>query len=454
MKLIQTIPAQGIYHQQSLLNPGDVKPGYEQRIVNIYDDVCYQTLIGFGGSFTESSAYNYSLLTEAQKKEFMEAHFGENGLRYNFGRTHIASCDFSLDIYCHVQQGDKDLSTFSLARDKKYIIPFLKDAMRYSGEPIMLFASPWSPPAYMKENESAVKGGCIKEEYKALWARYYCRYIREMENEGIEIFAITVQNEPKAIQTWESCSYTAAQEGEFIEQYLAPALDEAGLSHIKIMIWDHNKERVYDRARDTLTSPAVNQRVWAVAHHWYSGDHFEGLRLVHEQLGKTLISSEICAVIDQDVNQVAERYGIELCGNFNNYSAAFCDWNMLLTETGGPYHNRNKPAQKLADGTLFEDKGKGCYAPVLYNTEKKELVFTPIYHYIKHFSQYIRRGAVRVATTNHDHRLHSVAFRNPDGQLVLVMVNPTDDTITTNLRLHDQITGAKMPPHSIATVLF
>ena len=454
MKLIQTVPAQNIYHREVELTPGDIKTRYEQRIINLYPEVRYQEIIGFGGAFTESSAYNYSLLTDEQKQLFMEAHFGADGLGYNFGRTHIASCDFSLDIYAHVEDGDADLSTFSLERDRKYIIPFLKDAMRYSGEPIMLFASPWSPPAYMKTNGKAINGGFISDEYKALWAKYYCRYIQEMEKEGIEIFAISVQNEPNAIQSWESCQYDAQQEAEFIEHHLAPALDEAGLSHIKLIIWDHNKERVYDRARDTLASPAVNERVWAVGHHWYSGNHFEGLRLVHEQFGKALICSEICAVIDQDENDVAERYGIELCGNFNNFCAAFCDWNILLDELGGPYHNRNKPPKVMPDGTLFENKGKGCFAPVLYNKETGELVFTPIYHYIKHFSHYIRRGAVRVATTNHDWRLHSTAFQNPDGSLVMVVINPTSEQITTNLRKDGIITSATMPPHSIATVLF
>ncbi len=453
MKLIQTIPAQGIFHRELILKPGDEKASRERGLINIYDEVCYQTLIGFGGAFTESSAYNYSLLTDEQKKLFMEAHFGADGLAYNFGRTHIASCDFSLSIYSHVAEGDRDLSTFSLDRDREYIIPFLKDAQRYAKEPIMLFASPWSPPGYMKDNESPIEGGCLKEEYKALWAKYYCRYIQEMEKEGIEIFAISVQNEPKAKQPWESCGYDARQEAAFIEQYLAPALDENGLSHIKIIIWDHNKERVYERARDTLSSPAVNRRVWAVGHHWYSGDHFEGLRLVHEQFGKTLISSEICAVIDEDVNTVAERYGIELCEDFNNFTAAFCDWNMLLNETGGPYHNRNRAPKVTADGRIFENKAKGCYAPVLYNTQTKELEFTPIFHYIKHFSKYIRRGAVRVATTNHDCRLHSCAFRNPDGQLVLVVVNPTDEQLPTVIRHNGVCTGSSMAPHSIITVL-
>ena len=287
----------------------------------------------------------------------------------------------------------------------------------------------------------------------ALWAKYYCRYIREMEAEGIDIFAVSVQNEPKAVQPWESCSYTAEQEASFIKNYLAPALEEAGLSHIKIIIWDHNKERVYDRTRDTLRDPKVRELVWGVGHHWYSGDHFEGLRLVHEQFGKTLLCSEICAVIDEDVMAVAERYGVELCENFNNFSAAFCDWNMLLDQQGGPYHNRNKPPRVDSTGRVFENKAKGCYAPVLYHTDTKTLEFTPIYHYIKHFSKFVQRDAVRVATTNHDCRLHSCAFRNPDGSLVLVVVNPTHEQLPAVIRYQGICTDAAMEPHSIMTVL-
>jgi len=453
MKLYRTVPAQGIFHREELLNPGDEKESRERGLINVYDEVKYQSILGFGGAFTESSAYNYSLLTDEQKREFMEAHFGVDGLGYNFGRTHMASCDFSLSIYSHVAEEDGDLSTFSLERDHKYIIPFIRDAQKYTGSELMLFASPWSPPAYMKDNESVLGGGSLKEEYKALWAKYFCRYIQEMEKEGIAIFAVSVQNEPKAKQTWESCFYDAAREAEFVEKYLAPALDESGLSHIKIIIWDHNKERAYERARDMLKNPAVNARVWAVGHHWYSGDHFEGLRLVHEQLGKTLISTEICSVIDEDVNEAAERYGIELCGDFNNFTAAFCDWNMLLDENGGPYHNRNKPPKQMPDGRIFENKAKGCYAPVLYHKDTKRLEFTPIYHYIKHFSKFVRRGAVRVATTNHDCRLHSCAFQNPDGSLVLVVVNPTGEELPAVIRHNGVCTGARMEPHSIITVL-
>ena len=452
MRIIESVPSQNLYYQESLCQDGNIPKWQERGIINVYDDIQYQQIMGIGGAFTESAAYNYSLLTEAQKKDFMEKLFSrEKGLGYNFGRCHINSCDFSLDIYSYVRDGDKDLSTFTLERERKYVIPFIKDAQKYTGEELVLFASPWSPPAYMKENESVIEGGCLKEAYKALWAKYYARYIKEMEKEGITISAVSVQNEPNAIQPWESCSYSAKQEAEFIEKYLAPTLDAEGLSHIKIIIWDHNKERVYDRAKTILSSPAVNKRVWAVGHHWYSGDHFEGLRLVHEQFDKVLISTEICGLINEDPIGLAEKYAKEMCEDFNNFTGYFCDWNMLLDEQGGPYHNRTrkpKPGQKI-----FEDKSKGCHAPVLYNTQTKELNYTPIYYYIGHFSKYIQKGAVRVATTKHDYRLHTAAFQNPDGSVILVAMNPTDDRQPAIVRRNGICTKAELEPHSIMTVI-
>lgn len=452
MKIIKSVPSQNLYYQVSLSEAGNIPQGHEQGIINVYDEIRYQQIMGIGGAFTESAAYNYSLLTDFQKKDFMEKLFSrENGLGYNFGRCHINSCDFSLDIYAYVQDGDKDLSTFTLARDRKYVIPFIKEAQKHTGEGLTLFASPWSPPAYMKENETAIGGGCLKEEYKTLWAKYYARYIKEMEKEGITVSAVSVQNEPKAIQPWESCSYTAEQEAEFIEKYLAPTLDAEGLSHIKIIIWDHNKERVYDRAKAILASPEVNKRVWAVGHHWYSGDHFEGLRLVHEQFNKVLISSEICGLIYEDPVSLAEKYAKEMCEDFNNFTSYFCDWNILLDENGGPYHNRTwepKPGEKI-----FEDKSKGCHAPVLYNTQTKELDYTPIYYYIGHFSKFIQKGAFRIATTKHDYQLHTAAFQNPDGSLILVVINPTDKQLPAIVRHNGICTKAELEPHSIMTAI-
>ncbi len=453
MKVIKSIPHEGRYFEETVIENGNLDSSTEYAVINVFDEFEYQTVLGFGGAFTESAAYNYSLLSESQKKVFLEKYFSrENGIAYNFGRTHINSCDFSLDIYAYVQDGDKELTTFNIERDRKYIIPFIKDAVEYCGEEIVLFASPWSPPAYMKISEDVTRGGELKDEYKSVWARYYAKYIKAMAEEGVTISAITIQNEPNARQSWESCSYTPEEERDFIEQYLLPVLDEEGLSDIKIMIWDHNKERVYDRTKRIFSSKVVEERVWGVAHHWYSGDHYEGLRLVHERYNKPLVSTENCGNITADLFTLAERYGKEICEDFNNFTAAFCDWNLLLSDKGGPFHNRNDKTVACA-GVVFEDKSAGCYAPVLFDTEKKELVYTPIYYYIGHFSKFVQRGAKRTATTKYDEKLYSIAFKNPDGSLVLIILNAADQTMPIVVRHDDVCTEMELEAHSIMTIL-
>lgn len=453
MKIIKSIPKENAYFRCEEVENGNFPERTEHCIVNIFDEFEYQEMIGFGGAFTESSAYLYSLLSDEQKKTFMEKYFDrEKGIGYNFGRTHINSCDFSLDIYSCVEEGDLTLKTFQIERDKKYIIPFLKDAMKYCSEPIFLFASPWSPPAYMKDNESCIRGGSLKEEFKALWAKYYTEYIKAFKAEGIEIAAITVQNEPHAVQSWESCYYSPDDEREFIEKYLLDALDRAGMSDVKIIIWDHNKERVYDRSKKIFASERVREKVWGVGHHWYSGDHFDGMRLVHEKFGKVMISTENCGSINEDAHALAERYGKELCGDFNNFTAGYCDWNLLLSENGGPFHNRSEKTVACA-GIVYEDKSSGCHAPVLYDTVNKQLIYTPIYYYIGHFSKYVQRGAVRIAHTKYDENIHVCAFKNPDGGIVAVVMNVSDMTMPVHVRFHDTVTGFELEPHAIATVI-
>lgn len=451
IKAFESQPQLSEYFTEKEYTFGDMAPKTEWAVANIYTDVEYQEILGFGAAFTESAAYNYSLLDDEAKKDFLKRYFDKkDGIGYNFGRTHINSCDFSLDIYNYVQEGDKELKTFNIDRDKKYIIPFIKDALSFCEEEIFLFASPWSPPAFMKDNESAVQGGSLKEEYKSVWAKYYAKYIKAYREEGILISAITVQNEPKAAQPWESCFYSAEDERDFIKNYLVPALDSENLSDIKIIIWDHNKERVYDRSKVILSDPINNERVWAVGHHWYSGDHYDGLSMVKERFGKPNICTEFCGDIQEDPLALAERYAKDIGENLNHDMIASCDWNILLSHLGGPYHNRSAESVAVA-GIVYESKNRGCHAPVMYDSEKKELIYTPIYYYIGHFSKFIKRGAKRLGVTKYTSAIYFSAFKNPDGQIVAIALNPTDREYPLNIRLDGVCSSAALAPHSICT---
>lgn len=440
IKVYESNPKDQTYYSEYDLPYGNSNVEEEGNIVNLCEEIKYQRILGFGGAFTEAAAYNYSLLDEVGKKEFIEKYFDrEKGIGYNLGRTHINSCDFSLDVYSYIEDGDLALETFGIERDRKYIIPFLKDAMKVCPEEIFLFSSPWSPPAFMKTGKSAIAGGKLMDEYKKVWALYYAKYIKAYRNEGIKISALTIQNEPKAVQTWESCVWTAEEERDFIVHDLAPVLEQEGLGDIKIIIWDHNKERVYERAADIFESSEAKERVWAVGHHWYSGDHFEGLSMIHECFGKPNICTEFCSESHQaDPIFTAERYAKSICGNLNHYMIASCDWNMMLDENGGPFHNRT---------------GGGCYAPVFVDSKTGALNFTPTFYYIGHFSKFIERGARRIGFTKYTQQLSVTAFENPDHSIVCVIMNANDQDAPVVLRHKKQNTAMQVKAHTIVTVV-
>ena len=456
MKIINSSPLKNEFFKETSIKSGNTSKETEGNIINIFPEVRYQEILGFGGAFTESSAYNYSLLSDEDKRAFIKAYFDKgDGIGYTFGRTHINSCDFSIDEYTNVEDGDETLDSFNIERDKKYIIPFLSDVIKYTGEELILFASPWSPPGYMKDNGKMKGGGKLKPEYKKLWARYYAKYIKAYREEGVKISAVSVQNEPKAVQSWESCYYTAEDERDFVENYLIPVFDEENLSDIKIIIWDHNKERVYDRAKTILESGKVKERVWAVGHHWYSGDHYDGLTLVQEQLHKPNILTEFCASIRMTPSllSLAERYAKEISECINHYCIGICDWNLMLDSFGGPYHDRFRPGTD-AINISYEEMGAGCYAPIMFDEEEKKFNLTPLYYYIGHFSKFVKRGAVRVAVTKYTDELYVSAFINPDGEKLAVIMNPCDTAKDAVLRLCDECTGITIAPHSICTIIF
>ena len=269
--------------------------GVENQVVNLYPEVSFQIFEGFGGAITDASGYVYSVMNDAQKQQVIQSYFSPDRMGYNRVRIHMDSCDFSTEMYEAMSKPDDwNLETFSFARTEQYILPMLEDAQKAAEKPLKLMMSPWSPPAFMKTNGRRVGGGSLKPEYRALWAEYICRYIEEFQKRGYEVERISIQNEPKAAQTWDSCIYTADEEKVFLRDYLCPAMVRHSLDKIEVFIWDHNKERLYERVRDTVDD-TTKDMVAGAAFHWYSGDHFEALDMVRQNYPKLkLITSESC----------------------------------------------------------------------------------------------------------------------------------------------------------------
>lgn len=409
------------------------------HVINVYPEVTGQTIVGFGGAFTEASAVNYYKLNKEDQNRFMEAYFGEKGLRYNLCRTHINSCDFALGNYCYVEEGDSVLSTFSIAHDEKMIIPLIKEAIKTSMSGISFLASPWSPPAFMKTNGEMNNGGSLKKEYYAAWARYFAKYIKAYEKHGIHIERVTVQNEPMANQTWDSCIYTATEEQEFVKNYLGPTLRKEGLGQVKIFVWDHNKEEAYNRVREIFSDKTAREFTSGVAVHWYTGDHFEALEIIRQLYpDKEILFTEGCVEYSRfaGVEEIrkAEMYAHDMIGNLKSGVSGIIDWNLLLDENGGPNH-----------------VGNFCAAPVNLSGGSYEKRL--IYYYIGHFSRYVKKGAKKIATTRYTDKIETVAFVNPDGERVLILLNKQNEKVDVTVRENGQGFCRTVEPHSILTVV-
>jgi len=410
----------------------------ERQLINVYPDIEYQTVKGFGGAFTEAASTTLDKLDSENREKILKMYFdGEEGIGYNFGRVHMNSCDFCLGNYTCVDEGDETLDSFQIKRDKASVIPMIKDAMKYNGD-IVLFSSPWSPPAYMKTTGEMNRGGSLKKEYYELWSQYFVKFIEEYKKNGINISAITVQNEPEAAQKWDSCVYTAEEERDFVKNYLGKKMRDIG---VKVMFWDHNKVWLVDRAEVVLGDKEAADYIDGVACHWYRGDHFENLDIFHDLYpDKDIVFSEGCyeySLGEMDTVKIGEKYAHDIIGNFNNYCNAFCDWNLLLNEEGGPNH-----------------VGNLCDAPIMVDTKTKEIYVHDSYYYIGHFSKYVKKGAKRIGSSRWCDDIETVSFKNPDGSIVSVVLNATDNDLDFTFKLKDNLIRCKAEAHSIATYIF
>lgn len=372
----------------------------EKKVINLYPDITYQKFYGFGAAITESAAYAYSLLPDEKKKQFMQDYFGT--INYSLCRLTIGSCDFSLSYYCYAKK--HDLSDFSIERDEKYVIPFIKDALKINPN-LSFLASPWSPPKFMKNTKISIFGGKLLNKYKQTYSEYFVKYINAYKEHGINIDYVTVQNETNAKQKWESCVYKPDEEADFVANYLYPAFQKNNI-HTKILIYDHNKEKLFDRALSEFSTPSAAQSISGLAYHWYSGSHFENIALCREKFpDKLLFHTEGCFGFTPD-NSYANDYAHDIAEDLNAGANGYMDWNILLDSKGGPCHKKNY-----------------CNSPVMLTNDNLDYNKTLAYYYIGHFSKVIKPGAVKIAYSKYIGDIRMTAFKNPDNSIAVVMLN-------------------------------
>lgn len=425
----------------------DVQPPETQVSIFVDPSHTYQTFIGIGGALTDASAETFAKLSADKQQEILTAYYDAGkGIGYTLARTNINSCDFSSDMYTYVKDGDKSLASFNVAHDEKFKIPLIKKAMAAAGGKLNLFVSPWSPPAWMKDNNDMLHGGKLKQlEYGDAWANYYVKFIKTYESKGIPIWGLTVQNEPMAKQTWESCIYTAEDERDFIKNHLGPTLAKSGLSGKKLIAWDHNRDLLYQRASTILEDAAAAKYVWGTGFHWYEswngGLQFDNVKRVQETFPtKPLMLTEGCnGPFSWDTFndwKWGENYGENMIQDFNNGAVAWTDWNILLDEQGGPNHVQNF-----------------CFAPIHAKLSHGSLHYMNAYYYIGHLSKFIRPGAKRIISSSNRAQLLTTAFQNVNGSLSVVVMNPTKEKFSYKVFIGDKAVDATSLPHSIQTLV-
>jgi glucosylceramidase len=401
----------------------------------------FQTLEGFGAAFTEAAAVTWQHLGPAAREQVLRDCFSDHaGHGYTLCRVHMNSCDFALGNYAHVPTpGDVALAGFSIERDRQALLPFIQAALRTAGRPIQLLVSPWSPPGWMKSNGQMNHGGTLLPQYRAAWAQCFVRFIQAYEAEGVPIWGVSVQNEPAATQTWDSCLYSAEEERDFVRDHLGPALAQAGLGRIRIVIWDHNRDLLVERASVVYADAEAARYVWGAGFHWYGEDHFEQVQLVHDAWpDKHLLFTEGCQEGGPHAGSWAlgERYARSMINDLNRWTVGWIDWNLLLDSNGGPNH-----------------VGNFCSAPILADTTTGTLAHQSSYFYIGHFARFVRPGARRVLCASSRAALETTAFVNPDGSTAVVVMNRSEAALPFALSIDGAVCATALTARSIATFI-
>ncbi len=418
------------------------------ELVKVDSTIVFQTMLGMGSSLEPSTCWNLARMTPAERDQVMKQLVNPtNGIGMNLLRLCIGSPDFTGDpwySYNDLPAGETDLELkrFSIERDRRYILPAIKLA-RQKNPDLLFFASPWSPPGWMKSTGTMIGGHLLPQHY-ATYAEYFVRFIQAYEAEGIPIYAVTIQNEPGVDRAkakdpkwhYPSCHWTGEQERDFIRDHLGPAFRRHGL---KTLIWcyDHNynvrgtgDDPGIGYPRAILSDPQAAAFVSGVAFHGYEGRP-EGMSVFHREFPNGPIYFTEGSVF-------GIKGAVELIDRLRNWASGYNGWVTMLDDRGKP---NNGPFE--ASRTLVTLNSK---------TVKPDFHFD--YYMYGQFMKFVQRGAQRIESTAGDNAFANVAFRNPDGSIVLIVANTTSNLKPFVIECRDRSLATGLAPKSVATFVW
>jgi glucosylceramidase len=400
----------------------------------------YQSILGFGGAFTEAAVYNLNKIGTAKANQILNAYFNPyTGSGYTVCRNPIHSCDFSIGQYTYDDTAnDLTLKYFSIKHESQWKIPAIRTAMSVPGANIKIFGSPWSPLAWMKSNNNMENGGTLKTTCYDVCALYIVKFVQAMADSGIPVWGLTMQNEPEATQTWESCIYNPQQERDFLKNNLGPKLAQNNLD-VKVMIWDHNKDHMVTWADTIFRDTAAAKYAWGTAFHWYSGDQFDNVAATHNSFPtKHLVATEQAWYLPNYSWSNGQMYAHDIIGDLNNWDEGWVDWNLVLDQNGLPRHDPNT----------------GCAASVTTDFTRDSVIYNPAYFYIAQFSRYMRPGAVRLGCTSSSSTIEATTFRNTNGVTVVAVYNNSANAVAIKVKQGTQIVKATIPANALCDFIY
>lgn len=414
--------------------------------IKVLRDKKLGTWRGLGGAISEATAYNFSKLSPERQQGFLRAYYSEEGLNYSWGRLSIGSNDFCLKPYEYTKRGD--MSDFSIVHDEKWVIPMLHAIQKFRKkqgfkEDLTYVASPWSPPSHMKTTHMTRFGGSLAWwKYKA-YTDYLRRWYDAYAERGIKIRYLSPQNEPHAVQLWESCVYTATSMKRLTYKYLAKEFKDTDL---QFLLWDHNKPELSKVAfklfhGSYVTEYGKDKQVAGLCYHWYRGTHPEQMWHVREKYPDILlISSEMCcgfSPYNKDDWQNDARYYLgELFHDINCGAAAFIDWNMLLDYSGGPSYCHNN-----------------VKSPVILNEKSNDFILSPIYDALKKFAKAFPIGSEVVRCEFAERGVVAIA-RGEGENYTVVLANVTSDEREAVVRCGEKEKTVLLRPTEVKAISF
>ncbi|KAL8563547.1 hypothetical protein ACOMHN_060863 [Nucella lapillus] len=422
-------------------------------VYDIFRTKTKQSIIGFGGAFTDSAGINIASLPKGAQDRLLRSYFASEGIEYTIGRVPMASCDFSTHQYSYDDvDGDFALKNFSLApEDLKFKIPFIQQAASMSQRGIQLFGSPWSAPAWMKTNQNMTGNGTLVGQpggpYYKTWANYFVRFLQEYQKHNVSFWGLTAQNEPTDGYIYkhffQAMGFTAEQQRDFIKLDLGPALHSNGFQGVKLMILDDNRLLLPYWAEKVLSDPEAAQYVSGIGIHWYI-DEFSpvvALDYTHEEYPDTFIlaTEATVKVVKVGLWDHAQSYASDILDDLNHWVTGWTDWNIALSTIGGPnwVHNLDN-------------------SPILVNATSGEFYKQPMFYALGHFSKFLPPGSVyiQMAAQSPSPYVKAAAFLRPDAGVAVVLLNIDENPVTLSLKDGSTYINIKMPAFSLKTVLW